>query len=169
MTLAAISPITSPGSGQDPTASSQVVANSLLNAPSTTQNSTQPSTSSTLSLNPASVLTTSTASVILSTASIPAGAGSQASPPLSTDTIQLLTDLSSGNFTAAKSDVAKVQQDLQNRQPAADTSSSSTLLKQLNTLKSTLEAGNTADALNILTGILAQSSNIAGSILSTSA
>ena len=169
MTLAAISPITSPGSGQDPTASSQVVANSLLNAPSTTQNSTQPSTSSTLSLNPVSVLTTSTASVILSTASIPAGAGSQASPPLSTDTIQLLTDLSSGNFLAAKSDVAKVQQDLQTRQPAAAPSPNSALLKQLNTLKQTLEAGNTGEALSILTGILAHSTNASGTIVNTSA
>ncbi len=114
-------------------------------------------------------VTSSTASAILATVSIPSGSGSHASPPLSTDTIQLLQDLSTGNFTAAKSDVAKVQLDLQTRQAPVSAAGDSSLNKLLTTLKESLEQGKTGEALNILTGILSKSNNVSGSIVNTSA
>ena len=152
MTVSAIAPV----------ASQEAPSAQLGLSSSTTSSNSQAATNIAVS--------STAASAILATVSIPSGTGSHSSPPLSTDTIQLLTDLSSGNFTAAKSDVAKVQEDLQTRQPpATSTSSDSSLTRQLNSLKESLEAGKTGDALNILTGILSQSSNVSGSIVNTSA
>ena len=160
MTVSAISPL----STSDPL-SAQV----SLSSSSTSNSAAQSSTNTVEQAGSNIAVTSSTASAILATVSIPSGSGSHASPPLSTDTIQLLQDLSTGNFTAAKSDVAKVQLDLQTRQAPVSVGSDSSLNKLLTTLKESLEQGKTGEALNILTGILSQSNNVSGSIVNTSA
>ena len=160
MTVSAITPL----SNSDPL-STQASLSSSLNSSSASQSAANAAAQAGSDI----AVTSSTASAILATVSIPSGSGSHASPPLSTDTIQLLQDLSTGNFTAAKSDVAKVQLDLQTRQAPVSAASDSSLNKLLTTLKESLEQGKTGEALSILTGILSQSSNVSGSIVNTSA
>ena len=95
MSLSAITPITS---------SSDASSALLSLSPAASVSSSAQSSVSSLEL------TESTAAAIRATVSIPSSASS-VTPPLSTDTLQLLQDLSTGNFSAAKSDVAKVQLD----------------------------------------------------------
>ncbi len=170
MSLSAITPVTS----------SSDASNALLSlSPIASVPSSTPSSSTAASSEVQ--VSESTAAAIRATVSIPSSARS-VTPPLSTDTLQLLQDLSTGNFTAAKSDVAKVQQDLQAQEAAptpstqaasSPASSSSTsdasITKLLTSLKESLESGDTGKALHLITGFLAQTTNFSGAIVNTSA
>jgi hypothetical protein len=170
MSLSAITAITSSSDAS----SALLSLNPIASVSSATQSSVSTAASEEVQVSQA------TAAAIRGTVSIPSSARS-VTPPLSTDTLQLLQDLSTGNFSAAKSDVAKVQQDLQAQEaapsPAAQATSSSTssstsdasITKLLTSLKESLESGDTGKALSIITGFLAQTTNFSGAIVNTSA
>jgi hypothetical protein len=94
---------------------------------------------------------------------------STASSKLATDVTSLLKDLSSGNSSAAQSDVTLVQTDLQAESTSSTTKTTSALDALVEKMSTSLNSGNTDEAMQQLASYLVQNGQGVGSLVNTTA
>jgi hypothetical protein len=98
------------------------------------------------------------------------GSGTSTTSPLYKDTVKLLTDLASGNTSAAKADIAGLQKDLKSQSSSSSSSTTdSPLQKLLSSLSTSLDSGNASAALGTLASYLIQNGSGSGTLINTTA